>query len=168
MILLRKKTALLITSILLITKAFCTGAGVQGSIKPSLFISDEKIEATDLSGTLTGTIRMSHFPIVVGAGLEAGNNGYGLSAFADFWALDIQIKNTWNFYGGLGAGGGVLTSDFKKLLAYIEPRFFIGMNWLFYDHYIEVYTQQNITPSFKSDKTFSLELPFEAGVRLHF
>ena len=27
---------------------------------------------------------------------------YGFSVFADYWAVDLQIKNTWSFYSGFG------------------------------------------------------------------
>ena len=161
------------------SKLFAIGAGVQISGNPGLLINEEGVNLERFSGRLTGTIRFSRLPVAIGFGLETGKNSsdfsYGFSGFADYYALDYQIKNTWNFYSGFGAEGSLLTSNFDKWTVTAGARFFAGMNWLFYDNYLELYCQQNIVPAYiknlsnpASKGGFLLGLPFEAGIRMHF
>lgn len=161
------------------TKLFAIGAGVQVSGNPGLLINEEGVKLERLSGRLTGTIRFSRLPLAIGFGLEAGKNAsdfsYGFSGFADYYAIDYQIKNTWNLYSGFGAEGSLLTTNFDKWTLTAGARFFVGMNWLFYDNYLEIYCQQNLVPSYiknlndiASKGGFLLGLPFEAGIRMHF
>ena len=142
-------------------------------------INEEGVKLERLSGRLTGTIRFSRLPLAIGFGLETGKNAsdfsYGFSGFADYYAIDYQIKNTWNLYSGFGAEGSLLTTNFDKWTLTAGARFFVGMNWLFYDNYLEIYCQQNLVPSYiknlndtASKGGFLLGLPFEAGIRMHF
>ena len=161
------------------SKLFATGAGVQIGGNPGLYINDNSVKPDYFSGTLTGTLRFSRIPMSVGFGFEAGKSfsdfAYGLSGFADYYLIDVQLKNTWNFYSGLGIEGNLLTPDFKDWSASAGARLFVGMNWLFYDNYLEFYAQQNIVPGWikslsQSDSkgAFILKLPLEAGIRFHF
>ena len=177
--LINKKTSVLIMILFcLAAKLSATGAGIQAGGNPGLFINEENIKIKNLTGRLTGTIRFSRIPMTVGFGFESGKTfsdfSYGLYGFADYYAVDTQIKNTWNFYSGFGAEGSLLTPDFTNWTASAGARFFAGMNWLFYDNYIEFYIQQNAVPTLikilNSDSTacFTLNLPFETGIRMHF
>ncbi len=170
-------TALFIFSIL--AKISATGAGVQAGANPGLFMNESSVKLEKITGTLTGTLKFSRIPMVVGFGFEAGKAfsevSYGFSGFADYHAVDVQIINTWNFYSGFGAAGSLLTSDFKDWNVAAGARFFAGMNWLFWDNYLEFYIQQNVVPSYTRSLTvadskgaFMLALPFESGIRLHF
>ena len=176
-----RKTAFLITLILLFSsKVFATGAGVHAGIKPGLFISDDGIKSGGVMTNVSGSYRPGRFPLVMGTSIEAGfdrDGGVltGLSAFADYWIFDVQIKNTWNFYTGLGAAAGILTPDFDYWNVYAGARVFSGMNWLFYDNYLELFVQQNVVPVYQrgingsSDNAlFTLLFPLELGIRFHF
>ena len=172
-------TAALFT-LCLSSKIFATGAGIQAGGNPGLLINENTVKLEKFSGTLVGTMRFSSIPVAVGFGFEAGKLNsalaYGLTGFADYYAVDVQLKNTWNLYSGFGAGGSLLTPDFKDWTASAGARFFIGTNLLFWDNYLEVYAQQNIVPTYvrplKADKeikgSFMLGLPLEAGIRMHF
>ena len=77
------------------TRLFATGAGTQLGCNPGILIneSDRKLEM--FTGNITGTVRLSRFPIVAGAGFEGGklysDFDYGFSVFADFVSLIIYF-----------------------------------------------------------------------------
>ena len=172
-------TAALFT-LCLSSKIFATGAGIQAGGNPGLLINENNIKVDKISASLVGTMRFASIPMAVGFGFEAGkflsDFSYGFTGFADYYAVDLQLKNTWNLYSGFGATGSLLTSNFKDWTASAGARFFIGTNLLFWDNYLELYAQQNIVPTYvrplKADKelkgSFMLNLPLEAGVRMHF
>lgn len=172
-------TLALLTS-LFISGLFATGAGVQAGGNPGLFINENSVKPEKFSGILTGSIRLSRIPLACGFGFEAGSYfsdfAYGFRGFADYYAIDIQLYNTWNLVSGFGVQASLITSDFSDWTLFAGPRFFIGVNRLFYDNYIEVFAQQNIVPELvrplKSGDdikgAFMLNLPLEAGIRMHF
>ena len=180
------KTTLITVSILFLftSKIFATGAGIQAGLIPGLFINETSSSSVkNLTGNITGTIRMSKFPVVAGAGFEGGklfsDFNYGFSVFADYWAVDLQIKNTWSFYSGFGFSGKLLTSDFKKWNFAAGARFFAGTNYTFYDNFLELYIQATsnifVIPgnTFKKTGDFVLgdvgiRVPAEMGIRFHF
>ncbi|MBR1638305.1 MAG: hypothetical protein IJ688_02855 [Treponema sp.] len=154
-----------------------TGAGFQAGFYPAIRISEEGVSKGPLLVNATGTIRCSRIPLVFGAGIITGSENsravLGLSVFADWWAIDNQIKNNWNFFSGFGLSAAIKTDFQNNFYFSAGPRFFAGMNWIFIDNFIEAYFQQNILPSISlntksENKDFMLYLPFEAGVRLHF
>ena len=158
---------------------FATGAGVQLSGNPGLFINQDSIKPEQFTARATGTIKSGRLPLAFGFGLEAGKNysefNYGISGFVDYHALELQLKNTWNFYSGFGAEGSLLTHNFEGCTMNAGARFFAGMNWLFYDNYLELYFQQNLVPAYskvlsdsKSQAAFIFGFPLEAGIRMHF
>ena len=168
-------------TLLLSSKIFATGAGIQAEINPGILVNNETKELGKFTGKITGTVKLSRIPMAVGFGFEAGKSAssfaYGFSGFADYWAVDLQLKNTWNFYSGFGAEGSLLTSDFKSWSCAAGARFFLGMNWLFWDNAMEFYVQQNFVPTYArslgsgkngSKGAFIFGLPFDAGVRFHF
>ena len=156
---------------LLVTGLFATGAGVQVGGNPGIFINEDTAKLEKFSGTITGTMRLSRLPVAFGFGFEAGSYfsdfAFGLKGFADYYTVDLQLENTWNLISGFGAQASFITSDFSDWTFIAGPRFFIGVNRLFYDNYLEVFAQQNIVPSF-SKEAFFLDLPLEAGIRMHF
>ena len=175
----KKITALTACIFLLITSLYATGAGFQASFNPGLLFNSDSVKMEKLSGTVTGTVKLSSIPVAAGFGFEAGKNfsnfEYGLYGFADYWIFDLQLKNTWSFYSGCGASVNLLTNDFKHWSSAAGARVFAGTNWLFWDNYLELYLQQNLVPtcllnlnSLSSEKRFMLCLPFEAGLRFHF
>ena len=164
----KKTTALIFTFILFFSNVFAIGAGVQAGLQPKFRLNQDGQNLSSFSGTLTGSLRFSRLPLVVGAGFEAGKDGYGLMAFADYWVADVQLINTCNFYSGFGLCGDLLTPNFKSFSYSVGARFFAGLNWLFYDNALEVFAQMNLVPTYKSNKDFLLALPFEAGIRMHF
>ena len=163
------------------SKIFATGAGIQVSAKPAVLVNEKGVDFEQFTGRLIGTVKLSRIPLAAGFGFEAGKAGsafaYGFTGFADYHAVDMQIKNTWNFYSGFGAEGSLLTSNFRNWGMAAGARFFIGMNWLFWDNYMEVYVQQTFVPTYTrslnssdsgSKGTFIFGFPFDAGVRFHF
>ena len=175
----KKIAAVSVVFILCITRLFATGAGFQAGGNPGLLFNSDEVKLEKFSATATGTVKLSRIPVAAGLGFEAGkvssDFSYGLYGFADYWLIDLQLKNTWNFYSGIGASGSILTSDFKNFGMTAGARFFAGMNWLFWDNYMELYVQQNIVPSYArslndsaSEGAFILCLPLECGVRFHF
>lgn len=176
------KKIITLTAVLVILASglSATGAGIQAGGNPGLFINEENAKLEKFSGTLTGTMRFSRIPLAAGLGFEAGkffgDFSYGLTGFADYYALDMQLENTWNLYSGFGIGCSLLSSNFKDWTAGIGARFFLGINRLFYDNYLEVFAQQNIIPQYVSPLksgddikgVFMLNLPLEAGIRMHF
>ena len=164
----RKTAAIIVTLFLFITKAFATGAGVQVGLRPGILLNENGKDASYFSGTVTGTLRFSRIPLVVGGGFEAGKDGYGLMAFADYWYVDVQLKNTCNFYSGFGLSVDLISKNFKNFTYSAGTRFFVGLNWLFYDSAMEFFTQMNLVPTVKSNKDFILAIPFETGIRMHF
>ena len=176
------KKIITLTAVLVILASglSATGAGIQAGGNPGLFINEENAKLEKFSGTLTGTMRFSRIPLAAGLGFEAGkffgDFSYGLTGFADYYAIDLQLYNTWNLISGFGAQASIITSDFSNWTFTAGPRFFIGVNRLFYDNYIEVFAQQSIVPEYirplKSAEdikaAFLLNLPLEAGIRMHF
>ncbi len=165
--------------LILTARLFATGAGVQVSGNPSFFINQETVKGEQFTGRVIGTVRLGRLPVAGGLGFEAGKASadfaYGLTGFADYYALDLQIENTWNCYSGFGAEASLLTTDFKNWAMTAGARFFAGMNWLFWDNYLEVYVQQNVVPTWAKNFTasdskagFMLGLPLDAGIRFHF
>ena len=160
-------------------KAFSLGAGIQIGAVPGLLINQDNVQFENLTGNITGTFKMERLPVTAGTGIELGkvfsDFNFGFSAFADYRAIDLQLINIWSLYSGFGASAKLLTDDFEDWKLAAGARFFAGMNWLFYDGYIELYAQQNIVPTYLKDlkqtdtsAAFMLCLPFEAGLRMHF
>ena len=166
-----KIITILFTSFILSAKLCATGAGIQAGGNQGLTLNQDNEKLEKFTGTLCGTMRFSRVPVAVGFGFETGklfsDFQYGFSGFADYYALDLQLKNTWNLYSGFGASVSLLTSDFKNWNPAFGARFFVGTNWLLWDNYLEIYAQQNIVPAY-CKKSFMLNLPLEAGVRMHF
>lgn len=159
-----------------LSNIFAIGAGVQIGGIPSFPIKQDKLYY-GTNANATGTIKLMRLPIVFGFGLEAGNNveisTFGFSAFADYFFIDKQIKNTWNFYGGLGISGRFLFNLEKNTFAGANLRLVTGMNYLVYDNYLEFYVQDAISPGFIKSLTndnfiFNINVPIEAGIRFHF
>ena len=161
------------------SKFFATGAGIQLTGKPGLLVYEDGVKFEQFTGRLVGTIKSGRLPMATGFGFEAGKAGsefaYGFTGFADYYAIDLQLKNTWNFYSGFGAEISFLTSDFKNWGMSAGARFFAGMNWLFWDNALEAYVQQNIVPAYSknlsvsnSKGAFILGLPLDVGIRFHF
>ena len=164
--------------LLFTSEAFATGAGVQLGAVPGLLINQDSVKLENFTGSLTGTMKFSRVPVVVGAGLEGGklfsDFDFGLAAFGDYWFLDLQLINTWSFYSGFGLSGKLLTANFSDWNLEAGARFFAGMNYLLWDGYLELYAQQTIVPTYICNLkkvwngNFMLCLPVEAGVRMHF
>lgn len=167
----KKITSITAVFIMLVSGLSATGAGIQIGGNPGIFINEDSAKLEKFSATITGTMRLSRLPLAFGFGFEAGSYfsdfSYGLTGFADYYAIDIQLKNTWSFFSGFGAQASILTSDFSDWTFIAGPRFFLGANRTFYDNYLELFAQQNIVPSF-SKEAFFLSLPLEAGIRMHF
>lgn len=176
-----KKIITIFSLILLcsVSHIFATGAGIQFTGNPGLLLNEDSAKLEQFSARAMGTIKSGRLPLAFGFGIEAGKNfskiTYGITGFADYYALDLQLKNTWNLYSGFGAEGSLLTHNFEGWSVSTGARFFAGMNWLFYDNYLELYVQQNVVPTYsklisdsKTSSVFVLGLPFEAGIRMHF
>ncbi len=174
---------LITLSVLLIicfsSRIFATGCGIQAGTEPGFLINEDSVKFEHIIENITGTIRFSRIPMTMGfgflAGKESSDLSFGLSAFADYYPVDIQLKNTWNFFSGFGASGSVLTSDFENYTLSAGARFFAGTNYLLDDNFLELYVQQNIVPTYirsigqsDSKSAFMLCFPLEAGIRMHF
>lgn len=172
-------TISIISFFCIISNLSATGAGVQISGNPGLLINQDDIKAERFTGRVIGTIKSGRLPMAAGFGLEGGkffsDFSYGFTGFADYYALDLQVKNTLSFYSGFGAEGSLLTKDFSDWTVSAGARFFAGINWTMYDNYLEFYLQQNVVPGLIKDLSnsdskaaFMLALPLEAGIRMHF
>ena len=102
-------------------KVFCIGAGIQIGCSPSLeFTNDGKLDFS-LLHNVTGTLKLSKLPMTLGAGISLRtSNAYdspflGFSAFTDYYILDIQLKNIWSLYSGLGLSGNLLFNTKLKV-----------------------------------------------------
>lgn len=156
------------------TKLFSLGAGVQIGFNP-ITISDSKFSENTFEGNITGTLHLSRLPFVVGAGFNSGiqNSDYifGISGFADWWILDVQLVNIWNLYSGIGVTGNLNFNTNFDLFPGAGARVFIGTSLIFLDNFIELNLQANAQPSvvfIKSEPSFQLKFPVEAGIRWHF
>ena len=156
------------------TKLFAIGAGVQLGTGPSIYnIFDKQTDSAvkiQHFENITGTIRFFRIPAVVGFGLETGvindTFAFGVSGFADYWLLNFQIKNNWNFYGGAGISGEVLLSAKSDFLYSVGARAFCGVDAVFFDNFVEFYVQLTANPCFLPE--FLLKIPVETGIRFHF
>ena len=176
----RSKKVVIIMTILtcLFTfQAFSIGAGIQFGLCPAFDINASEIKNTDFEGNITGSLKLFRLPVNLGLGLNFGVEksllSFGLAAFTDYWVLDMQLVNTWNFYAGIGAYLKLMTNSCWNIQSTIGSRFFAGMNWLFIDNYLEYYVQINTIPSYVrnfSDRNgfFRLITPLETGLRVHF
>lgn len=175
-----KKLALSFSILLIFAvNSYSLGAGVQVGISPSVDINQNGLSVNNTSANLTGTIKTFRIPAVFGVGLDAGIENsdfiFGASGFFDYWFIDCQIKNTWNLYSGAGISAKFLLDTNTDKFVSAAVRFFAGMNWLFYDNYLEYYAQLNLAPTYFApissefkNGTFRLSIPVETGVRLHF
>lgn len=175
----KSKKFFLICSLFIIfsTKAFSIGAGAQISLIPSMYFGNEKVNFSSLEFNATGTIRLMRFPVVFGIGLEGAsynsNFSFGASAFADYWLIDKQIYNNWNWYFAAGLSGKFMTSVESEKSLNAAVRAVVGVNCLLLDNYIEVYAQgvtaPGITKDFETSSTyFNINFPVEIGARVHF
>ncbi|MCR5063368.1 MAG: hypothetical protein K6A89_08810 [Treponema sp.] len=155
-------------------KCFSLGAGMQIGVNPfSISSSEESVNSFE--GNVTGTLRFSRLPFVVGAGFNAGMRNsdfiFGLSTFADWYIIDLQIKNIWNFYSGIGVIGNLNFNTDFNYFPEAGSKVFIGTSVIFIDNFIELNLQANAQPSviFKSEEPeFRLSFPIESGIRFHF
>lgn len=173
------KKYLIIISLLLLSsfKISAIGAGAQCSIIPSLTPSSSSINYKGLNASITGTIKFMRIPASFGFGLETGDNSetfsFGINCFFDYYFIDTQIKNNWNFYSGLGISGKLLTNKDLFWQTGANFRILAGANCLLYDNYLELYGQFAIAPGLvkafsESNCLFVINLPVEIGMRVHF
>jgi len=165
-----KKTILALVALFVMSaNAYSTGAGVQFGASPN---------KDGINGNIMGTFRLMRFPIVFGFGVEAGsiNNNFdiGLSGFGDYWILDKQLYNTVSLYAGPGLGVHILSDKDFNLTGIAGVRAIVGVDYLLYDHYLELYAQCGAEPGilipFTSNPAlkFNLTFPCEIGLRVHF
>lgn len=166
-----------ILSLIFSTKIFAIGAGAQISLIPTMYFGNEKVNFSSLEYNATGTIRLMRFPVVFGIGLEGAsynnNFSFGISAFADYWLIDKQIYNNWNWYLAAGLSGKFMTSVESENSLNGAVRAVVGVNCLLLDNYIEIYAQgvtaPGITKDFETSSTyFNISFPIEIGARVHF
>ena len=158
-------------------EAFSIGAGVQFSGIPAADINQDGISVNNYQTKITGTFRLFRIPAALGLGLEVGSDFnqlvLGPSAFVDYYFTDIQIENNWNFYAGAGFDAKFMFSKDYDPFFSAGIRFIAGMDWVFFDNYLEYYVQTVASPSYvlysSEDKgMFRFSIPIENGVRLHF
>lgn len=166
---------------------FALGAGVQFGASPSFYNlrtsdSNQNNFSTEFSGNITGTIRFFRLPLVLGFGIETstiqGDFLPGFSGFADFWFINLQIKNNWNFYSGAGISGVFLIhfSNEKHFFGSGGLRFFCGVETVLLDNFTELYVQLTGNPnicslpqkSSQKNVAFCIKVPIEVGIRFHF
>ncbi len=175
------KTTLLsaLFALCITSNVFATATGIKIEGSPGLLINDSNVKLDRLTGKFIGNMKFGRIPISTGLGIAFGKNAdefsYGIAGFIDYYVLDIQLKNTWNLFSGFGAEGDLLTKNLYDWKASFGAKFFIGMNWLLYDNYLELYVQQNVVPTYVKDLNesglkgdFILSLPLEYGIRMHF
>lgn len=148
---------------------YSNGAGIQFSAIPS---------TEGITADVKGTMRLMELPLSFGFGFECGSRNdefkLGLSGYSDYWLLDLQLYNTLSFFAGPGIGIHVLTDNDLNFSGIAGLRAIIGFDWLFYDHYLELFAQGGVEPgiavpfSNPESSQFNLNFPCEIGLRVHF
>lgn len=175
-----KKLITLLSLFLLSSSVFAIGAGIQLSVKPALNFETNNSNGNPvffMGENFTGTYRTERFPAVyaVGLDLEQKNESIfiGVNGTFDYWLFEKQLVNILNCYGAVGATADFRFASNNQMDFDAGLRGVLGLNWHFYDGYLELYCQQVVSPLFVQDikkgkPSFNLAFPFESGIRIHF
>ena len=126
---------------------------------------------------ITGTFRTERFPAVyaVGFDFEETKNEFlfGLNLTFDYWIFEKQLINIMNCYGGTGVTADFRLGENQMLNLDAGLRAFLGLNWHFFDGFMEYYLQIAAAPVFATNlktgsSAINLFFPVESGLRLHF
>ena len=175
----KRKTLLLILIGLFTNKLFATGVGIQiQAISPLSFyhFSLDKISnySMDYEFLCLGTMKLERYNLIFGTGMNIGKEKdtiyFGNSGYLDYLFFDNQIKNNWNFNMGTGLNYSLMFAKEYGLKSSISGRLFLGMSWILFDGYIELYLQQNIGDRIYLNEpiTNCLIFPTAIGIRWHY
>ena len=170
-----KKLLSAISALFLSVNLFALGAGVQVSCKPAFPLKENSLPFS-VGQNITGTFKTERIPAVIAVGLDFFETekvfGFGFNATADYLVFESQLKNITNIYGGLGITGDLYYTTSSDFFYDAGMRVLIGVNFHFYDGFLELYVQQAFSPVIQfipdAEKSFAFKLPLEAGFRIHF
>ncbi len=166
-----KKVFLLLISILISSKIFALGIG------PALdFTAGNNFKNSDsptpiVEAGISCSIKADNIPFSLNIATDwnFSENIFRAKASCDYWVLNPQLSDYTMFFTGLGATAGL--SACKNSAAFTAaPRLVIGLNWIFYDGFLEYFIQGAAEPefTFSNENNFSLKFPCNAGIRLYF
>ena len=117
------------------------------------------------------SMKADNFPLAVSVATDYdfSENSMNAGISCDYWIFNPQIGNYSSFFAGPGAfAGGSFSSGSAFFCA--APRLVLGVNWIFYDGFLEYFVQAAVQPEWKIGTTaeFSLKVPCNAGLRLYF
>ncbi len=126
---------------------------------------------------LSCSIKTDNVPISLGfsADWSLSEKLFRANAVCDYWILNPQVSDYASFFAGFGGMAGVSFGGLRKNEIFFNaaPRFFFGLNWIFYDGFLEYFVQLAAMPEFsfgniESENRFALKFPCNAGIRFYF
>lgn len=105
--------------------------------------------------------------------LNSLGNYFAAELTGDYWFCNPVITNNWKWFCGLGAAVGTGMNTDNVFLE-LSPRAVVGMNWLFCDGFLELYTQAAFQPGIRfvlgddADVLAPFRFPANVGLRFHF
>lgn len=124
-----------------------------------------------LQAGVSCSIKTDNIPLVfdVATDFNFYENDFALYETCDYWLFNPEIGDYAYFFAGFGEKAGILFSadDFYFNVA---PRAVFGLNWIFYDGFLEYFAQVAVEPNFLlgSENDFYLNFPLNIGVRFYF
>ena len=173
----KKKVFIFILLIGCAVNLFSLGIGVSSETN---IISPSSEENNDCYLGVSGTAKFDGQPLyyTLYTGHVPLNPRFLLTLSADWHFFEPEIKPNWNAYFGIGLGTG-LEYVGGELDFQAGPRALCGMNWIFYDGFLEFFVQGVVQPTYrtmiwKSDKMplknaninqYITQYPISVGIR---
>jgi hypothetical protein len=168
---------------------FATGLGPQTNLEQSFTPG-----YTDSTGTwgIACSVKFNSIPVYWALSMDDGyytyKDSYGSSVgttllsttlTGDYWVTNPTIKGIWKWYWGFGGTvSTAVSTNGNNFYLKTGPRAVIGMNWHFYDGFLELFAQGAIQPEIElslgedgSENGFirlPVYFPFNAGLRFWF
>lgn len=167
----RRKRNLIIAALALFFSAeiFSMGIGPQLDFSAGTDGSEGIFQAG-----ISCTMKADNFPLVVSVATDYdfSENSLNAGISGDYWIFNPQIGKYSSFFAGPGvfAGGSFGGTEESGALFCVGPRFVLGLNWIFYDGFLEYFVQAALQPEWKTGKStdFNFKVPCNAGIRLYF
>lgn len=166
-----KKFFSLLISLLISSKIFALGIGPVLDFTAGNDFKNSAFTAMIVEAGISCSIKADNIPFSLNIATDwnFSENIFKAKATCDYWIFNPQISDYTQFFSGLGAAAGL--SACKNSAAFTAaPRLVIGLNWIFYDGFLEYFIQGAAEPefSFGNGNNFSLKFPCNAGIRLYF
>ena len=117
------------------------------------------------------SIKTDNQPFVIGVATDYNyiENIFDAYITCDYWIFNPAIGNYSYFFAGAGimAGSSIKSANVTFNAA---PRIITGINWIFYDGFLEYFIQAALQPEIQLGKKSNmlLTVPVNAGIRLYF